>query len=364
MKIIPSLVYYITAHGYGHGVRSCDIIRALRKAAPDLFIHVVSDLPVDFLRSRLDLPLEAYRAGSFDVGMVQLDSIRVDVDQTLGRVEAVLAQRQELISREKHFLQKCNARVVVCDIPGIPIEAASAAGIPALAVGNFAWDWIYEEFIPRNDRWQSVVQAFRDAYARVDLLFKLPFSEPMAAFPKQFDIPLVSTPGIDRRAEMASALGIDPALKWVLLSFSTLEWDEDALRRVQELRDAVFLTVLPLGWPGWNLVAVDRHQFSFSDVIATADVVVSKPGYGILSECVINDKPLVYAERTDFREYPILEAALKLHLRHQHIPANELYRGNVKPYLEAIAQSPPPLAPLAAGGDTIAAKELLKLGAF
>lgn len=359
MKPSPSIAYYITAHGYGHGVRSCDILSALHRAAPDQVIHVISDLPVDFLRSRLDLPLDAYRAGSFDVGMVQLDSIRVDVEQTLHRVIAVLDQRPARIAAERDFLRARNVGLVVCDIPAMPIEAAKAEGIPALAVGNFAWDWIYEEFIPRDERWQSAVEAFRAAYAQVDLLLRLPFSEPMAAFPRQEHLPLVARPGRPRRAELALAYGIDPGKTWVLLSFTTLDWDADVIHRLERDTDHVFLTVLPLGWSGRNFYGIDRHHIPFSDVIATADLVVSKPGYGILSECVVNDKPLVYAERTDFREYPILEAALHQHLRHVHIPAEALYRGDLAPYLAAAVRAPPAKQPLSAGGDEQAARRML-----
>jgi len=359
MKSRRSLVYYITAHGYGHGVRSCDIISALRRADPDLCIHVVSDLPVEFLRSRLDLPMESYRAGSFDVGMVQLDSIRVDVDMTLQKVLSLLTTRSARIDAERAFLREHNAGLVVCDIPAIPMEAAKAEGLPVLAVGNFAWDWIYEEFIPRDARWQMAVNAFREGYNQVDLLLRLPFCEPMAAFPHIKDIPLVATPGKSNRQAMASRYKINLAKKWVLLSFSTLDWNEQALARVAGLSDYEFLTVLPLGWSGKNLHAIDRHAFSFSEVIASADIVVSKPGFGILSECVVNNKPLVYAERTDFREYPILETALKKHLRHQHIPASELYRGNLGPYLQRVISNPLAIEPLAASGDVIAAKTIM-----
>jgi len=359
MKSLSSIAYYITAHGYGHGVRSCDIISALRRASPEVCIHVVSDLPVDFLRSRLDLQLEAYRAGSFDVGMVQIDSIRVDVEQTLQRVTTVLHHRAERIAAEREFLRTHKVGLVVCDIPAMPIEAAKEEGIPALAVGNFAWDWIYEEFIPRDDRWRSAVDSFRAAYAQTDLLLRLPFSEPMAAFPRRENLPLVARPGQPRRAELAVAYGIDPRKTWVLLSFTTLDWDDAVIAELERYPDHVFLTVLPLGWPGRNFVGVDRHRFSFSDVIATADLVVSKPGYGILSECVVNDKPLVYAERTDFREYPILEAALKQHLRHVHIPAEALYRGELTPYLAAADRAPPAKQPLSAGGDEQAAQRIL-----
>lgn len=362
MKQRRSLVYYITAHGYGHGVRSCDIIMALRRADPDLCIHVVSDLPVEFLRSRIDLPMEAYRAGSFDVGMVQLDSIRVDVDKTLERVISLLNSRPARINDEREFLRGQKAGLVVCDIPSIPMEAARAEGIPAIAVGNFAWDWIYEEFIPRDARWRAAVEMFREGYRQADLLLRLPFCEPMAAFPRIRDIPLVSTPGKNIRHELAAAYKIDPAKTWVLLSFSTLDWNAAALQRVEQLHDYVFLTVLPLGWPGKNFCAVDRHLFGFSDVIATADLVVSKPGYGILSECVVNDKPLVYAERTDFREYPVLEASLKKHLRHQHIPAAELYEGNLGPYLQKVISNPLASEPLAGGGDSAAATAILSYG--
>jgi L-arabinokinase len=359
MKSQPSIAYYITAHGYGHGVRSCDIIRALRRAAPEVVIQVISDLPVDFLRSRLDLPLDAYRAGSFDVGMVQLDSIRVDVDQTLHRVNTVLDHRNERIVAERALLRAHKVGLVVSDIPAIPLEAARAERIPSIAVGNFTWNWIYEEFIDRDVRWRHAVDAFREGYAAADLLLRLPFSEPMDAFPRQEHIPLVATPGTSRRDELARVYGIDPGKTWVLLSFTTLEWDASVVAGLARYPDHVFLTVLPLGWSGGNFFGIDRHRFSFSDVIASADVVVSKPGYGILSECAVNEKTLIYAERTEFREYPVLEAALKNVLRNVHIPAVELYSGNLRPYLEAARIAPAPVETINAGGDVIAAQRML-----
>lgn len=355
-RVLPSIVYYITAHGYGHGVRSCDILRALRRMAPEVTVRVVSDLPVDFMRSRLDLPMEAYRAGSFDVGMVQLDSIRVDVEATLARVKAVLNRRTALIAAEREFLRQAGAGLVVCDIPAIPMEAAHAEGLPVLAVGNFAWDWIYEEFVDRDPAWREAVAAFREGYAKANLLLRLPFAEPMQVFTRQMNLPLVATAGTNRREEIARTYHLDPAKTWVLLSFTTLEWDDVTQRAVDELSGYVFLTVLPLAWPGRNFCAVDRHVFSFSDVIATADLVVSKPGYGILSECAVNDKPLVYAERENFREYPVLEAALQRHLRHRHIPAVDLYAGRLAEHLEAARAAPPALEPMQAGGDELAAQ--------
>jgi L-arabinokinase len=357
----PRITWYITAHGYGHGVRSCDILAALRAAAPSLDLEVVTDLPPDFLRSRVDLPPAAIRPGAFDVGMVQRDSICVDLDATADRLRDLLAVWPARLAAERARLRADRPGLVVCDIPAIPIEAARAEGIPAVAIGNFGWDWIYEEFTGRAPIWADAAARFRDGYALADLLLQYPFSEPMAAFPRREPQPLVASPGRNRRAELAAAYGIDPARRWVLLSFTTLDWDATALARVAAIDDTVFLTVRPLAWDLPTTCAVDRDRFPFCDVIATADAVISKPGFGILSECVVNDKPLLYVERTDFREYPVLEAALRRHLRHRHLPVADLYRGDLAPHLTGLAGIPPPREPLPAGGARLAAQRLLRM---
>jgi len=352
------VAYYITAHGYGHGRRSCDIIRAFRRLRPEVPVWVVSGLDEAFVHSQLGPGGYALRPGSFDVGMVQLDSIRVDVEATLDRVERLCSRRRELIDAESVFLRERRIGVVVADIPAFPIEAAAGMGVPALAVGNFSWDWIYAGFLDRSPRWRAVVDIFAAGYARTDMLLRLPFSPAMDSFPRSEEIPLVATPGRCRREEIARIAGCDPDREWVLLSFTTLEWDDGALARAAENGDREFFTVLPLRWESPHFHALDRERVPFSDVVASVDAVVSKPGFGILSDCVVNHKPLAYAERSDFREYPVLEAAVGRYLKHVHIPAEELYRGNLGPFLDRLELSAEPAERLTGGGDEIAAARI------
>ena len=356
------IAYYITAHGYGHGVRSGDILGALLAAHPGLKVTVTTDLPADFLRSRVPSGNLAVRPGAFDVGMVQKDSIRVDVDATLARALELAEERPKLIDYEAEMLRAEGADLVVADIPAIPLEAAAEVGIPAVAVGNFSWDWIYAPFVARDPRWRPVIQMFAEGYRKSKLLLKLPFSPAMSIFPKRVDLPLLAKPGRARRAELARRTGADPAKRWVLLSFTTLDWTAAALREVETLADFEFFTVKPLAWPGWkNVHAVDRTKIGFSDVLASADVAVTKPGYGILSECVANAKPMIYAEREDFIEYPLLERELKRYLKNVHIPAAELYAGRLGAALAAVESAPAPLETLPAGGAEMAADILMGL---
>lgn len=354
-----ALVYYVTTHGYGHGARSCDVLSAVLRQRPDLTVHLVSDLPESFLAPRLPQGDLRYRQGSFDVGMVQLDSVRVDVPATLQAARHMLAGWPAHLAREVAFLKSVSAGVVVADIPGLPLQAARQLGLPAVAVGNFAWDWIYEPFAQEHRGWQPVIDAYRAAYAGSDILLRLPFHEPMSAFPRRVDIPILARPGRPRREDIARHAGADPGATWVLLSFSTLGWTEDALDRVAAVPGHTFFTVKPLAWDRPGLIALDRHVFPYADVMASCDVVVTKPGFGVLQECAVNNKPMVYVERENFREYPILESALKRHFKAVHLPARALYRGELAEALAAVRQAPAPKERLPAGGDELAAAEIL-----
>jgi L-arabinokinase len=354
----PTVAYYITSHGYGHGVRSCAIIRALNSLYPRLKVQVVSGLPSGFLQHQFDANPNSVRAASFDVGMTQLDSIRVDVPSTLRKVRALYSRRKEIVEAETVYLTEQGIGLCVVDIPGLPIDAASNAGIPCIAVGNFAWDWIYSEFLPQDAAWGPIIDSLREEYGKTDLLLRLPFCDRMDAFPIIEDIPLVASPGTPRREEIANWTRCDPVRKWILLSFTTLEWTEEALRRVEHVRDYEFFTVDPLGWEGSRIHRLDRGRIQFADILASMDAVLSKPGFGILSDCIANKKPLIYADRSNFLEYPILVSAIRRYIRNVHIPAADLYRGDLRDSLDRIWTSPEPEETLALGGDSIAAHRI------
>jgi hypothetical protein len=339
-------------------VRSSDIIRTLNRLFPRLNVQIISDLPSHFLSNRIGSLRNSIRPGSFDVGMVQLDSIRVDVEATLDRVEQLCSKRRERVEQEFGYIRAMKFDAVVADIPAIPLESAALAGVPAIAVGNFGWDWIYSGFTDKNPRWVSVAKVFQEQYGCADLLLRLPFSEPMSAFRKIEDIPLLASPGVNRRPEIAALTGGDSDKKWILLSFTTLSWEDEALANVESLAGYEFFTVRPLAWKRKNIYPLERDRVTFSDAVASVDAVISKPGFGILSDCIANEKPLIYADRSDFLEYAILEQAIKRYLKHVHIPSVDLYRGDLRKSLESAWNCPLPCETIRTEGNVIAARRI------
>jgi L-arabinokinase len=212
-----------------------------------------------------------------------------------------------------------------------------------------------------DERWNPVAAMYREGYARADLLLRLPFHEPMNAFRRRLDVPVVALPGRRRREEIARAAGCDPAARWVLVGMGTVGWSDSALDRLEALRDVVFLTVRPLEWRRRNFRAFDPTSFPFADLVASADVVLSKPGYGILSECVVNDRPLVCVERDDFPEARVLVPAIRRYLRHAFVAQTDFYAGAIESALKELREAPPPSARAPAGGAPIAARALMRL---
>ncbi len=99
--------------------------------------------------------------------------------------------------------------------------------------------------------------------------------------------------------------------------------------------------------------------FRYEDLVRAVDVVATKPGYGIISECLANDTALLYTSRGDFIEYDVLVEAMPRFLRSAFIGHDDLFAGDWTPHLDALlAQAEPPERPATDGADVAAARLL------
>lgn len=320
------IAFYITAHGYGHAGRSLEVIAELEKSAP---VTVISELPEAFFRPRFQ---GDYRCQAFDCGLIQKDSVRGDVPATLSKIRGIMADSQRLLEQERRFLEQ--ASLVVVDSPSLPLQAARAAGIPGVALTSFGWDYIYRPFAEQDPAWLEVCDWFRQGYEQASLFLQYPFSAPLS--PKAVTVPLVSRPGRERRQEIAAETGADPGKPWALVWFHELDMDPGLVQNLP------YELLTRMNWP-----QARRSQLPFADQVASADVVVTKPGFGILSDCIANQKPIVYVPRDDFNEAYLLEAAIQKYTAWARIEAADLYAGRWLSSLEQAraarpVQSPPP----------------------
>ena len=97
------------------------------------------------------------------------------------------------------------------------------------------------------------------------------------------------------------------------------------------------------------------RDFDYPDLVRAADVVVTKPGYGIISECIANDTAILYTSRGHFPEYDVLVREMPKYLRAEFISQENLLAGRWGPSLDKVLASPaPPIKPAINGADVAA----------
>jgi len=336
---MEKLAYYITPHGFGHAVRSLEVIRQLLGQNPGLEITVVSDI-AEFLVEQRVGSLLPFRRKRLDVGLVQKDSIRFDLNATREALRALFRDSESLIAEEVRFLREEGIEALVSDIAFLPFHAASRCDIPGIGLGNFTWDWIYADYAQTDPSWRSIITWIKEGYQHCDLLLQLPLHGDCSSCPNRWEVPLVA-----RKAELdieqtRRLLEWDPEKKHYLLAFSDLDLEESALKRLAAIKNAVFFFKYPLAFEFANARSLDALQLAYTDVVAAMDGVITKPGYGIVADCLVHGTPMVYTDRGRFREYAILVEAIQEHLPNVYLPSRDLYAGSWQKALDARAGQP------------------------
>ena len=299
-----TLCYYITGHGFGHAIRAAQVMNAL---PPDVRLLVKTTAAERVFREELaGRPFDYFNV-EYDCGCLQSDSVTVLPRATLDRYAEIARRNERILSEEIAFLKREGVSAVVTDAPSFPLRVASEAGIPGFIITNFTWHDIYREY-KETEADQALLDTMAREYASATLALITDLAVPTIAalFPHSERIPLVARHGRNIRAALAQATGAKGSLALLYLGGWGLELNWAALAAFS---DWTFLTYDPPPFPVAN-VRVLTSEWPYADVAASVNAVVTKPGYGTITECIANSVPLIYLPRTLFAEYNALVAGM------------------------------------------------------
>ncbi len=399
-----TIVFYVSGHGFGHASRDIEILNALARLAPGQRVIVRTAAQRWLFDLTLTSPAQIH-AVETDTGVVQIDSLHLDEAETIRQAGAFYETFGDRTAAEAAFLASAGTGLVVGDIPPLAFAAAAQAGVPAVAVGNFSWDWIYEAYASSLHLAPALIDTIRSAYSRTPLALRLPMSGGFGAFPAVRDIPLVARRSRQNPDAVRRALGLPSDRRLVLLSFGGYGLKGFSMRGLGCLEGCAIVTTshvaregnIPTdgrqsavdGRPstvhdppsiaddprpregvarnlGEGLFTIDEREmyaagFRYEDLVAASDVVATKPGYGIIAECIANDTAILYTSRGHFVEYDVLVAAMHRYTRNLFITNDVLYSGRLGPYLDLLLAQPPPPERPATNGAEVAARIILGL---
>jgi len=351
---MPHVAFYITGHGFGHATRMAAVASALAEQVPGLRLTFITTAPEWLLRLNLSSEFRI-RPRALDVGVIQFDSISLDPAATLAAYARLLEEQPAVIREEAEILRRESVDLVVADIPPAAFLVAQRAGLPGVGISNFSWDWIYADYVCALPEYMPILDAIREAYGRADLFLRLPFHGPCDAFKSIRDIPLIARCARHPREEVRRMLGLDGSRPVILLSFGGFEIRGIDFDRVERLGDYCFLATQPTPRPLRNVRVVTMDGLKYEEVVAQADAVITKPGYGIVSDCLANRTPLLYTPRGEFAEYAALVAGLERFGVSAFIGTQDLLAGNWRASLDDLLRRPRVWPDLPVNGVDVAA---------
>jgi UDP:flavonoid glycosyltransferase YjiC (YdhE family) len=366
------IVFYISGHGFGHATRDLEVIRCIQEQRPDVRVVIRSSVPQWFVE-RSAIGTIAFQSCETDTGVAQIDSLQLDESETVRRAAAFYNDFPARVESEAHVLETLGASVVVGDVPPLAFAAAARAGVPSIAFANFTWDWIYEAYPKFDASTPDVMATIRKAYARASLALRLPFAggfEPMRAVTR--DVPLVARHSHRGRDETRNILGLADHRPIVLASFGGHGASMPFADIAQKNNVTIILTDYEAaeGQSGATLdgrlrrftrEVLDRQDVRYEDLVAAADVVVSKPGYGIVSECIANRAALLYTSRGHFAEQNVIVTEMKRVLRCRFITQEDLRAGRWDAAIESLLGQPLPPEQMASAGAAGVASTILEM---
>ncbi len=361
---MPSVFFYVSGHGFGHAVRQIAIINALGARRPDLGIVIRTAAPRRLFDQSVRVP-STFIDGPNDTGVIQIDSVRLDEPATIAAAAAFHGTLPDRAAKEAAVLDAHGARLVIADAPPLACAAAALAGIPSIVVSNFTWDWIYEGYASHLSAAPALLDAIRDAYAQASEGWRLPLHGGFATVPRVQDVPFVARHARPDRtaADVKRELGLPADRPIALVSFGGYGVSGLAIEQI----DCLDLVDLVMTAPASDIESIEGpvHRVAeediysrglrYVDLVAAADVVVTKPGYGIIADCVANRTAMLYTSRGRFVEYDVMVEQMPGFLRCEFIDLEAFLGGRWRSPLQRLLEKPGPAEqPRTDGAEVVA----------
>lgn len=330
----PHLLLALSGHGYGHLAQCAPVVNALWADIPELRLSVCSALPREVVATRLD--------GSFVYHGVELDPVlqmfnawEVDVPASQQVYRAFHDNRDAGLQRDVELLRQLSPDVVLADIPYRILSAAAQLGIPAIGMCSLNWADIYAAYCEgdRTDRQilTEMIAGYRAAHT---------FLTPQPAIPMpQLDnicsIGPIARLGTRQKAALCEQCGVAEDVNIVLVALGGIATDIP-LDLWPQLDNTVWLFTTATGAVRDDCLETSALALPFIDVLASVDVVLTKPGYGTYAEAVCNAVPLLSIERPDWPETDVLNRWARQHGQLELMTREQFYQGTFAPQVRAL----------------------------
>jgi hypothetical protein len=342
---LPLIWAAISAHGFGHAAQVVPVLNALGRLLPGLRAILRTTVPASFFKDRLTIPWEL-SAVQQDIGCIQDGPLTIDVEATWREHERFHAAWNDRLQQEVTAMKAARPDVILADTPYLALAAGKSAAIPTVALASFTWDLILSDFVapPSIDK-EELLHSIRQSYAQADLALRIMPAPKLDVFKQIDDINPIAEPAAPARSKLATVLDLSPGERTVLVGFGGIPMTSLPFANLEQLTGYRFLFDGPIEPGSTRFVSTHSLPFSFKTLMASVDIIMTKPGYGTIVEAVELQQPLLYVRRYNFADEPPLVEYLYRYGRSVELSTDDFMQGRWEPGLQQILASPTPSLP-------------------
>lgn len=336
------LLVAVSSHGFGHFSQVAPVLNALLCQRPDIRLTLRTNLPRQLVTQRLSHPF-ALQSASDDFGMQMHNAVDVDTTASLAAYQALHADWNRHVARVADELAQDKPDLLLGDVPYLSLAAAARLGVKSAALCSLNWADVLAAYADEATR-AAVLPAICAAYAAVELFMCAAPAMPMPllqqAGVRLVDVGPVCAPGEDRRTVLRQYLGVDEATYLVLVGMGGMPFALDTAGWPAQVNGRCLHYLLPAGWrsDGLAATALDQVPLAYADVLASVDLLITKPGYGMFVEAAAAGVPVLYVERHIWPEVTALEQWLGQVGHCRRISRGELEQGEIASHMEILLQ--------------------------
>lgn len=347
----PHLYVALSPHGYGHAAMTAPVLNRLRARFPALRLTIETNVPYYWLAERLTGPFEYIPTRDF--GMVMRSATEVDAERSHAAYLDLHADWPATVAKEANRLQAVQPDVVLANIPHLALAAAAEAGVPAVALCSLNWAGIYRAYCGDRPGAEHVLAQMEAAYGTARIFLRTLPAMSMPCVLNTQDIGLIARQGRDRREELRHLLGVTKETRIGVLAFGGID-PALALEQWPHHPGWLWIAGLPHVPTRPDIVRAETLPLPFIDLLFSAEVVLTKPGYGTFTEAACAGVAVLHSCRNGWPEAPPLSEWLKAHARALIVPAERLRMGGFSTELKAVLALPRPEPPRPTGIDQAA----------
>ncbi|MDH2916137.1 MAG: hypothetical protein PXX77_04585 [Gallionella sp.] len=341
------LLVDITAHGYGHIAQTAPVVNELARRIPDLRITVRSAAPSSYLQQRFTCPFRHIQT-AIDFGMTMVNAVEVDVTRSLSAYRDYHADWGAKIAQAADEMRALQPDLLFANVPYRSLAAAHAADIPAVAMCCLNWADIYRHYAPDDDESRAICAQMLAAYNSAQVFLKVRPTMPMPGLLNARDIAPIAQTGHKQRDRIVAQCGAGKDERLVLVAMGGIDY-----RLPMENWPPIpgVLWLIPQVWDiqRADMIAMESLGLSFSDVLASSDAVLTKPGYGTFAEAACSGVPVLYVPRGEWPEQPYLVEWLRANGMCREVTGGQLASGGLAAELGALWSQSAPATPSATG---------------